>query len=58
MIPHLVYYQPMLGCKSFQAAQCTIAGVELMHMLKKKQRMIEAGEENLTAAEQLYALAA
>jgi putative transposase len=50
--------RPMLGFKSFQAAQCTIAGVELMHMLKKKQRRIEAGEENLTAAEQFYALAA
>jgi putative transposase len=48
----------MLGFKSFQAAQCTIAGVELMHMLKKRQRIIEAGEENLTAVEQFYALAA
>jgi transposase-like protein len=50
--------RPMLGFKSFQAAQGTIAGVELMHMLKKRQRIIEAGEENLTAAEQFYALAA
>jgi hypothetical protein len=49
---------PMLGFKSFQAAQCTTAGVELMHMLKKKQQIIETGEENLTAAEQFYALAA
>jgi hypothetical protein len=29
-----------------------------MHMLKKKQQIIETGEENFTAAEQLYALAA
>jgi putative transposase len=48
----------MLGFKSFQAERCTIAGVELMHMLKKRQQIIEAEEENLTAAEQFYALAA
>jgi quinol monooxygenase YgiN len=41
---------PMLGCKTFQAAQCTIAGVELMHMLKKRQWISEVGEEPLTAA--------
>jgi transposase-like protein len=27
--------RPMLGLKSFAAAQCMLAGVELMHMLKK-----------------------
>jgi hypothetical protein len=48
----------MLGCKSFDAAQGTLAGVELMHMIKKKQMVLEAGEEGLSAAEQFYALAA
>jgi len=48
----------MLGFKSFDAAQGTLAGIELMHMIKKRQMMIEAGDEGLTAAEQFYALAA
>jgi putative transposase len=47
----------MLGVKSFDAAQSTLVGIELMHMLKKKQ-LVEAGDEGLTAAEQFYALAA
>jgi putative transposase len=49
--------RPMLGFKSVEAAQCTLAGVELMHMLRKGQA---AGGANhgLTAAEQFYALAA
>ena len=50
--------RPMLGFKSFNAAQYTLAGVELMHMLKKKQMVVEEGAEGLTAAEQFYALAA
>jgi putative transposase len=50
--------RPMLGFKSFEAAQCTLAGVELMHMLKKKQTVVEDGEEGLTATDQFYALAA
>jgi putative transposase len=33
--------RPMLGFKSFDAAQCTLAGIELMHMLKKGQMVIE-----------------
>jgi putative transposase len=49
--------RPMLGLKSFDAAQCTLAGVELMHMIKKRQMVVEVGE-GLTAAEQFYALAA
>jgi putative transposase len=49
--------QPMLGFKSFDA-QDTLGGIELMHMIKKKQLVVEAGEENLTAAELFYALAA
>ncbi len=50
--------RPMLGFKSFDAAQSTLVGIELMHMLKKKQLLVEAGDEGLTAAEQFYALAA
>jgi putative transposase len=50
--------RPMLGFKAFDAAQCTLAGVELMHMIKKRQLVVEVGDEGLTAAEQFYALAA
>jgi putative transposase len=49
--------RPMLGFKSFEAAQNTLAGVELMHMIKKGQLVVEEGNENLTPAEQFYALA-
>ena len=50
--------RPMLGFKSFDAAQVTLAGIELMHMLKKQQMMVEAGDEGLTVAQQFYSLAA
>jgi transposase-like protein len=50
--------RPMLGFKAFEAAQATLVGIELMHMIKKKQLIVEAGDEGLTAAEQFYALAA
>lgn len=48
--------RPMLGFKSFEAAQSTLTGIELMHMLKKRQM---AGDEveGLSAADQFYALA-
>jgi putative transposase len=49
--------RPMLGFKSFNAAQATLAGVELMHMLKKRQLMVEASDKGLTTAGQFYALA-
>ncbi len=29
--------RPMLGFKPIEAAQCTVAGVELMHMWRKGQ---------------------
>jgi phosphoribosyl-AMP cyclohydrolase len=48
----------MLGFKSFEAAQDTLVGIELMHMSKKRQMVVEAGEESLTAAELFYSLAA
>ena len=49
--------RPMLGFKAFDAAQATLTGIELMHMLRKGQ--LEGGrEQGRSAAEQFYALAA
>ena len=49
--------RPMLGFKSFWAARCTIAGMEVMHAIRKGQRATtESGAQ--TPAEQFYALAA
>src|SRR5207244_12411778 len=50
--------RPMLGFKSFEAAQDTLVGIELMHMSKHRQNIVEAAAEGLTAAEQFYSLAA
>jgi transposase-like protein len=50
--------RPMLGFKAFDAAQSTVTGIELMHMIKKKQMMVGVEDEGLTAAEKFYALAA
>ena len=50
--------RPRLGFKSFDAAKRTLAGIELMHMIRKRQMVVEAGDEGLTAADQFYALAA
>jgi putative transposase len=50
--------RPMLGFKSFAAAQDTLVGIELMHMIKKRQLVVEEGDEGLTPAEQFYTLAA
>lgn len=50
--------RPRLGFKAFEAAQHTLAGIALMHMLKKGQMVGEAGTKGLTAAAQCYALAA
>ena len=48
----------MLGFKSFDAAQDTLVGIELMHMIKKRQLVVEAGAKRLTAAEQFFSLTA
>jgi len=48
----------MLGFKAFEAAQSTLVCIELMHMLKKGQMVVEEGIEHLAPAEQFYALAA
>jgi putative transposase len=50
--------RPMLGFKAFDAAQDTLTGIELMHMIKKRPLMVAAGDEGLTAADQFYSLAA
>jgi transposase-like protein len=50
--------RPMLGFKSFEAAQSTLAGVELMHMIKKGPLVVEERERALTPAAQFYSLAA
>ena len=50
--------RPMLGFKSFDAAQDTLVGIELMHMIEKRQMVVESGDESLTAAELFYSLAA
>jgi putative transposase len=49
--------KPMLGFKSFWAARCTIAGIEIMHAIRKGQ-LASTGEECPTPAEQFYSLAA
>ena len=36
--------RPMLGFKSFDAAQDTLVGIELMHMIKKRQLVVEEGK--------------
>jgi putative transposase len=50
--------RPMLEFKSCAAAHATLVGIELMHMLKKGQMVVEGGAEGLTPAVQFYALAA
>lgn len=47
----------MLGFKSFGAAQYTLVGIELMHMIRKSQ-LASGAEQTLTTAEQFYSLAA
>jgi hypothetical protein len=47
----------MLGFKSFWAARCTIAGIEVMHAIRKGQ-LETSRAKSQTPAEQFYALAA
>lgn len=46
----------MLGFKSFRRAQCLLAGIELVHMIRKGQYGHQAGD-GLSPAEQFYLLA-
>ena len=48
---------PMLSFKSFWAVCCTIAGIEVMHAIRKGQLMTP-GHSAQTPAEQGYSLAA
>ena len=48
--------RPMLGFKSFRAALNVLAGIELMHMIRKGQLKLE-GSESMSFANQFYALA-
>src|SRR5262250_1097363 len=50
--------RPMLGFKLFAAAQDTLVGIELMHMIQKRQMVVDEGNEGLTAAELFYSLVA
>jgi len=47
--------RPMLGFKSFRAAANVLAGIELMHMIRKGQFAID--RTHMSAADQFYALA-
>jgi len=48
--------KPMLNFKSFQSAKCVLAGIELMHMIRKGQFMMQSCSE-MSFADQFYALA-
>ena len=48
--------KPMLNFKSFRTARSILAGIELMHMIRKGQLMLEGCIE-LSFANQFYALA-
>ena len=49
--------RPMLEFKSFRRAQTILAGIKLIHMIRKGQFQYSAGE-GLSPAEQFYLLAA
>ena len=48
--------RPMLNFKSFRAARNVLAGIELMHMIRKGQLMMKGCNEG-SFADQFYALA-
>jgi len=50
--------RPMLGLRSFEAAQSTRVGIERMHMLTKRPLVVAERDEGRTAAEQFFSLAA
>jgi putative transposase len=47
--------RPMLGFKSFRAPRTILAGIELMHMIRKGQFMLASKDTSF--ADQFYALA-
>ena len=46
--------RPMLGFKSFRAAKHVLAGIELMHMIRKGQLLLD-GIDGMSFADQFYA---
>jgi len=50
--------RPLVGVTSFHAAQDTLVGIELLHMSKQKQMVVEAEDESLTAADLFSSLVA
>ncbi len=48
--------KPMLNFKSFRSAASVLAGIELMHMIRKGQLMME-GVAEVSFADQFYTLA-
>jgi putative transposase len=50
--------RPMLGFKSFWTAEVVLAGIELVHMIRKGQLVQIVSEVSTSAAEQFYRLAA
>jgi putative transposase len=48
--------KPMLNFKSFRAARNVLAGIELMHMIRKGQLLLKSGI-GLSFPDQFYALA-
>ena len=50
--------RPMLGFKAFEATQATLPGIELMHMIKKRQMVVQEGDAGRTAAALFSSLAA
>jgi transposase-like protein len=48
--------KPMLNFKSLRCAGCMLAGIELMHMIRKNQFAIDNGN-TMSFADQFYALA-
>ena len=47
--------RPMLNFKSFRSAGAVLAGIELMHMIRKGQFAVDAAP--ISCADQFYALA-
>jgi putative transposase len=47
--------KPMLSFKSFRSARKVLAGIELMHMIRKGQMIVAEGNK-LAFAEQFYTL--
>ena len=57
-VPIVVHQvRPMLNFKSFRSAGCVLAGIELMHMIRKGQ-FATNGANEMSFTDQFYALAA